>query len=223
MIEGGANRTSVVRREVAIQAMQKLYGNRIDMQSLYQFGSNRPIPRVRNGQPNPEYKIAQEIAGTYLPEGDDLTEFGLNVASARQAGYEILNGLEVEATEFPGVARAIWLTKDGAPVLAVVQPAERGNGFMDGLSALQSILESDNTSLERYQPVLVTNGQYRPKDELQAAKWAQEQQVTFAGEPIALGDEPGFRVVHNNQELLTGDRAPMVYVNEAVVLDRLRA
>jgi len=219
MIEGGANRTSVVRREVAVQAMQKLYGAIIEGQSLYQFGSNRLIPRERNGQPNAEYKVAREIGGDHLPTGDSLTEFDLNMASALQAGYEPIEGLDT--TETLGVDRIVWLSKDGVPQLTLIQPAQQGNGFKNSFSAMQNILEYDGASIENFQPVLVTNGQYRPKDELQISTWAHEQHITFCDVPIALGDEAGFRVEHDGNTITTGGRDPMVYVNEAVILHRL--
>jgi hypothetical protein len=217
VIEGGANRTSVVRRELATQMMQWVYGEAdLSEHIVYQLGSGqREIPKQRNDKPNAEYLIAQEIAGNYLPNGDVMTEFDLNLASALQAGYE------VDGTQWVdnfGVERVISLTKDRAPQLVLVQPVPQEGGLKDGLSAIKNILGD----VAGGQFVVATNGQYRPKDEYQAVEWAQVNGVDMTA-PVAIGDEPGYSVTHNGKEIVTAERTPMVYVNEMVILNRLTA
>lgn len=214
VIEGGANRTSVVRRELAIEVMRKTYDD-IDISEhvIYQLGSGeRTIPRERNGQPNAEYVIAQEIAGDFLPEDEELTEFGLNLASALQSGYEIDGTME---NEFD-VAKVIGLKKEGYPNLVLVQPKSTSNGLKDGLSAVSNLLHD----IEGCQFVIATNGQYRPKDELQAVEWAKEHGLEMQA-PVAVGDEPGYTVEHNGKQIKTAERAPTAYLNEMVILHRL--
>jgi hypothetical protein len=221
MIEGGANRTSVVRRQLAIEAIQAVYGERAGEQNVYQFGSDRPIPKERNGQPNAEYLIAGEIAGSFLPKEDSLTEFDLNVASAIASGYarfESVNG-------HPDlVDRLALLIKKDLPRLVMVQPKKNEGGLVDGINALYEMIMRENAGLfvaePHFQPVIATNGQYRAKDELQADKWARKSGYNILP-PVALGDEPGYKVQHNGKEIVTAERAPMAYINEIVVLHRL--
>ena len=243
MIEGGANRTSVVRRALTVEAMKKKYGEDISDQTMYQFGSDRPIPRMRKDpktqelKPNAEYEVAQEIAGNYLPEGDTLTEFGLNLAGALQAGYEIVEEPEKEAT--PGtIERLVILKKENWPRLLMIQPLKEKGGLIDGINAAHEILTSELAGqfvAEPYfQPVIATNGQYRAKDELQASLWAKGKGISIL-EPVALGDEPGFTAIHPCQvevdgqlqlvekAITTAERAPMAYVNEIVILNRLNS
>jgi hypothetical protein len=217
IVEGGANRTSVVRRALAINAMGWLIEGDLSGQTVYQLGSDRPIPQERNDKPNAEYGIAQEIAGDHLPHDDSLTEFGLNLASALQAGFEVEKDDQKPQAEH--VARAVRLRKLGAPQLILVQPKKEKGGLSDGFRAVVELIPDSSHPL---QPVIATNGQYRPKDEMQAIEWAQENGIDILP-PVALGDEPGFKVEHNGREIVTAGRGPMVYVNEAVILQRLRS
>jgi len=214
LVEPGANRTSVVRRELAIQAMKKIYGNGAALRILYQFGTGRPIPRKRNGQPNPEYNVAREIAGDFLPEDDSLTEFELNVASAKQAGYQ--ETYKYTAMGFASAEERFSLIKAGSPRLELIKPKRVDGTLKDAFHCLNAHSEF----LTRRQFVIATNGQYRPKDELQAQSWADDQQILMEP-PIAIGDETGFSVEHDGKTITTGARPPMVYVNEAVILQRL--
>jgi hypothetical protein len=220
IIEGGANRTSVVRRELANQTAAAVYGQGPKWVNLYQFGTDRAIPRMRNGQPNAEYKIAIEIAGNVLDLeryqdrfGSELTEFGLNVASALQGGYELVedrDGGEV-------AARIVELRKPGVPRLLVMQPHKRTGGLEDAFSTLT---DGYKLHLDSAQFVMFTNGQYRPKDEQQADRWARGRGFSMLP-PVAIGDEPGFTVEHNGRQITTAERKAMAYLNEAVILERL--
>lgn len=218
VVEGGANRTSVVRRQIIIEAMSAIYGDGIKNKVVYQFGSDRPIPQLTRNresgemEPNKEYGIAQEIAGDNLPAEDSLTESMLNFAAAIQAGYRIV----AHETDIEGVTEVITLEKTHAPTLKLVQPEKQAGGLTDGFTAV-SHLEDD---LEGKQFVIGTNGQYRPKDELQARRWAESHGVDMTP-AVALGDEPGYEVEHHGQSIRTADRAPTVYVNEMVILKRL--
>jgi hypothetical protein len=212
-VEGGANRTSIVRRTLAIQAMQRIYGEDVSSRTLFQFGGGRPIPREKNGKPNPEMTIAREIAPDFLPSDDSLVEFGLNLASALQSGYEVIN----DERDGSAAERLVFLYQAGFPELVLVYPhkTEKG-GLEDGFSAIAGLVGS----LEGRQFVIATNGQYRPKDEAQADQWAKAHDLDMLP-PVALGDEPGYSVNHKGQEITTAKRGPMVYVNEFVVLQRL--
>lgn len=217
MVEGGANRTSVVRREVAIQNMAIVFGSEnLENKTIYQFGSDRKIPETRaDGSLNPEYAIAKEIGGSNI-DGAELTEFGLNLASALQSGYEI-----VEET---GTERVVHLTKSGAPRLVLIQPPKKEGGLRDSFSALYDM----ELIHEGTQFVIATNGQYRPKDEIMATKWAEKYGAGLNLQaPVAIGDEPGFAVTQSvveqvgGEKIITAARVPMAYLNEVVVLQRI--
>ena len=213
VVEGGANRTSVVRRNLALEAMQRVYGNGILQQTLFQFGSERAIPQMKGDATNPEYVIAQDIAPGFLPSDNSLTEFGLNLASAQQSGYEVMSDEQAS----PSAQRIIRLHKEGLSELVLLQPYRtEKDGVQDGFSAVAAL----TGSLEGKQLVIATNGPYRPKDEAQAIQWAVTHGFDMLP-PIALGDEPGYSVEHDGRTITTANRTPLVYVNEAVVLHRL--
>lgn len=205
VIEGGANRTSVVRRALAIMAMVEVYGDEAESQTIYQFGSTnekRHIPKQSGDKPNPEYVVAEEIAGDHLPEDDTLNEFGLNMATALQSGYSV----QEDGGDF------VTLSRDGSPRLVMVAV----NGMKDGFDTVHEM----TGGLANRQLVIATNGQYRPKDELQARVWAQHNGVDTLP-AVVLGDEAGFSVEHRGKTITTGDRGPLVYLNEMVTLQRL--
>lgn len=221
VVEGGANRTSVVRRQLAIETMQRLYGEAAADAVVYQFGSDRLIPINRkDGSPNPEHDVAQEIAGDFIPADDTLDEFGLNLASALQAGYEPAEDTSVY-DNLLGPGKVVWLQKAGLPHLVLVRQQQQG-GLQAGFDALQRVFEAHWEGMNQFQFVIATNGQYRPKDEEQARQWAKENNVEFSAAPVALGDEPGYSVEHNGKEIKTADRQAMAYVNEIVTLYRLQ-
>lgn len=215
--EGGANRTSVVRRELALDAMVAVWGNNLEGQILFQLGSgSRAIPRQKLNadkllRDNPEYDIACEIAAEFLPATDDLTEFGLNLATAQQSGYQIRS----DVSYGDAAARVVELYKEGMPALVLVQPHDMNGGLQDGFTAISKLVPVQNKQF-----VVSTNGQYRPKDELQAQQWAHARAEVMLP-AVALGDEPGYSVSHAGKSITTAARPALVYVNEMVILDRL--
>jgi hypothetical protein len=214
VVEGGANRTSVVRRALTVAAMERVLGNETPHQAMYQLGSDRPIKKERaDGSPSAEYVVAREIAGDFLPEDDSLTEFGLNVASALQAGYSRRDGHVPE-----GVQDVVYLEKEGQPQLILVKPVYEKGGLSDGFTAISRM--GDMTG---GQFVIATNGQYRPKDEFQANSWAAQTPELAMRPAVAVGDEPGFTIEHAGSVITTPTRPTMAYVNEAVILHRLNA
>ncbi len=222
LVEGGANKTSVVRRELANKAMSAIYGDDIYNKSLFQFGSDRKIPILipdrETGEfvPNPEYGIAMEIGGDFLPMGNSLTEFQLNLMSALQGGYEIVTR---HAETQGGARQEALLRKEGRAVIWLIEPEKsQGQGLPDGFNTFTN--PTWQQDLNGCQFVIATNGQYRPKDELQARRWAEAHGVDMLP-AVALGDEAGFTVNHNGREIVTGDRAPVAYTNEMVILHRL--
>jgi hypothetical protein len=209
IVEGGANRTSVVRRALAVDTLKELYGEAASDQVIFQFGSDRKIsPLRKDDSVNPEYKAAREIAGDFLPEGE-LTEHGLNVASALRSGYTVVGEQEI-----PG-GYAVHVKKEGAPGLVLVQPKKIKRGLTDAFSALNNI-----GFMEGRQPVIFTNGHYRPKDVVQATLWADDNDVDIFP-AVAIGDEQGYSCEHNGKMIVTGERKAAAYANEMVVLERL--
>lgn len=237
--EDGANRTGAVRPHVLERAMTRIYGlSSVAQRVMYQIGSTRPIPREildkKASQAagkivykaNPELKIAKEMAPKYLSEDDKLTSFDLSVAYARQDGFTVTfdSSKTTRDIQLPDeVTRIVQLYKFGRPIRILVQPSEKNEGMnkglMSGLEAVAAVVGVRNGE-EPFQFVIGTNGQYIPKDELQADMWAEAHEVTNMLPPVALGDEPGFVTPHNGKEIVTADRAPMTYVTEAAVLER---
>lgn len=211
VVEPGANKTAVVRRAVANEVAQRLHGANAAYVTVHQFGTDRAIPREKNGKENPEYKVARQIAGDHLPDTDDLTEFGLNLASALQDGYRVVD--DVAGAEF--AQRQVKLQKEGMPLLEVIQPYKETGKLDDAFTALRR-----RYNLADAQFVIATNGQYRPKDELQADQWARQNGVNMQP-PVAVGDEAGYRAPHDGQEFETAPRGAAAYLNEVVILHRL--
>jgi hypothetical protein len=218
-VESGANRTSVVRRQLAIDAMYKIYGpDNLEDKTLFQFGGPGVVPYLRADESvNPAHAFAQEVAPDFLTEGNDFTEFDLNLATALQSGYEVLEDI----TDGIVANRVVMLRKAGNPQLILMQPKKTElGGLDDGFTAVANYLGSQNMAGK--QLVISTNGQYRLKDELQARRWASTHDVNMLP-AVALGDEPGYVVSHNGNNLTTANRAPIVYLNDFIVLSRMAA
>jgi hypothetical protein len=226
-VEGGANLSSVMRRGLCIVAMQQVYGEQAAASKvMYQFAGGREIPETLNGKPNTEYAMAKKLAGQYLPEGlidGKLDEFGVALTSALNDGYVAQQEDEATAERQHYIAqRIVRLRKEGMPELVLVQPRMvESTGLENGLLTVTHL----NGLPEGSQFVLVSNGQYRPKDKLQAdrltRKYGLYDEPYKMQPPVALGDEPGFTVTHNGVEYTTPERKPTTYVNEVVVLRRL--
>ena len=221
VVEGGGNKTSVVRRELGAQAMRLLYRANVDTQTMFQFGSgSRMIERTWGGLDNPEFKVAGDITGRYMPDGDSFSEFELNIATAKQAGYRVGRTVPV-GDEAPSVEAITYADKSYYPFLMMVQPNITTEGALQsGLTALHEQFFKKSGGLAARQLVIVSNGQYRPKDEAQAAEWADDHDVELDS-VVALGDEPGFAVDHANDTLVTLERSALAYAQEMAILYRL--
>jgi len=171
--EGGANRTSVVRRGLAETLLGEQGG------TMYQFGSpNRIIAPTRkdkdgNEIENAEYKVisSEDICGDL--DGQSVSEFDVNVASAVSAGYEITG--EQNDTH-------VTLQK-GNITLVVLKAASLKEGIAQLAEA--GILGGRNV-------VVSTNGQYRTKDIIQTEAVLAELGVEVESVQ-AIGDETGKR------------------------------
>jgi hypothetical protein len=173
IVEGGANRTSVVRRNLAEEMLAETGG------IFYQLGSpNRLIAPTRkdkdgNEIPNQEYKViaSDDICGDL--EGRTVSEFDVNVASAITGGYEI----EDDASD-----THIVLKKGNLILVAV-----RSHGLKDGISKL-----AESGVIDGRNVVVATNGQYRTKDIIQTEKVLNGLNVQ-AESVTSIGDETGTR------------------------------
>jgi hypothetical protein len=201
VVEGGANKTSVVRAELAAQAAREVYGGRVSGVTLQQFGSARFLTEA-------EKRVAREIA----PDHYDLVhdEFSLNVASALQAGCQIV----AEGYTGDGQRRFVDMYKPDGPNRQLVEVAKSG-GTQDGLEYLRR-------SIHGKRIVLSTSGQYRTKDKLMIATWAAQEGIDMLA-PIVLGDEAGFQADHNGKTYTTAMRPPLVYLNEEAIVARMAA
>jgi len=229
VVEGGANKSSIIRRGVAIKGMREVYRQNnepleeVDLsgKTLYQFGAAREIAPTKDKKgadgtttkvPNPEYETIRSLAGEHLPEEGPFTEFTASVATALADGYRIRELGPVEGNN--KLVTRVELTHETNPLLpklVIIQPAAKGK-FKDGLTALHSL-----ESLESKQLVMATNGQYRRKDECIAPTWAKDNNVNML-QSIALGDEPGDTFTFKGGEIKTDPRPEAAYVNEFVIL-----
>ena len=231
VVESGANRTPLIRPEIARQIIDKAGLDR----RIWEPVGDRVIPRLRsNGSINPEHAIAREIAPN-LP-GGDITEFDIKKAVIETLGYREFDGpwidersMVIDGLSRAGVFYAPYYDEigeiDNRPDRFVLQPLRnKERGLQAGLTATHNILkESDLTNqlgLAQKFLVLVTNGQYRTKIKMHALEWAKKHEIPLRG-VTAFGDEAGFTVNHLNRQYVTAERGPMVYANEIVVIHRL--
>lgn len=211
--EGGANKTSVVRRGVAEAGMRAALGPNLAGQTLYQLGSGRVVPLKRpDGSDNPEHKIISGLAGDYLQLRDDgsFEEFDANVATARADGYVITGDTEPDQ---PEIARVVTLAHTGSERPGLVAVKTTGVGLPGGFDAIRAIKAAQGETLEGRQLVVASNGQYRPKSRLQAVRWAQQHGIDMIP-AVALGDEPGDIWNFKGEQMATPPRPPAAYVNE---------
>ncbi|HEY4963468.1 MAG TPA: hypothetical protein VIH90_02100 [Candidatus Saccharimonadales bacterium] len=211
VVEGGGNKTSVVRRGVAIKAMHELYGDDLSAVDLYQFGGGRAIDPVRTDQkPNAEHKTIRDLAGGFLPEGT-FTEFEANLATALADGYEISESEDASDDGLIAQKYTLLHANAGLPRLILIQPT--GPRLEEALDGIKSLL--DNKQL-----VIATNGQYREKDLHQAEVWGESRGIDMLP-VVSLGDEPGDSFQFAGGEIVVPDRAASVYINDLIVLWRL--
>lgn len=216
VVEGGANKTHIVRPELAFSAMDKLGIEK--ERTIFEINSDRAIPKTRaDGTDNPEYKIAMGLAPDYLTDGDGLTEFGVKYAIALQQGYEVMSDVRTD-----GLARVLRLEKEGTK-RTIILPLQQGEqGVEAGLTVVDALLRLEgDDGLEGRQVIGVTNGQYRTKLALQVRHWAKRHATAIDG-AVTLGDEAGFTVDHLGQSHTTAARGPVLYANEIIIVDRLR-
>lgn len=218
--ESGANKTSIVRRRVAIKAMRELYGDDLSSRTLHQLGGGRVISPTREitqsdgtkkTVSNTEHKTIRDLAGEFLPTTGSFTEFDANLATALAEGYEISMIYDpIDAL----VVRKIELTNTDSvyPKLVLIQPAGKG-GLEAGFDAMRPLIEGR-------QLVITTNGQYRQKDIYQAGLWAEENGIEMLP-PVALGDEPGDQFPFRDGEIVVPNRPEAAYINELIILWRL--
>jgi hypothetical protein len=199
-VEGGANKTSVVRRGVAIEAMHETYGDDLSNKVLYQFGSDR---RIKNDS---EISTIRELAGDNLPEGE-FDEFDANVATARADGYELV------ATEGSSLFLNMVSQDISKPHLCMVKTTQEG-GFKEGLSQVAVDMPSE------VQIVISTNGQYREKAKVLTEAFGRQTGVDFS-RTVALGDEPGDEFSFAGGIVKVPARPESAYTNDIALLYRL--
>lgn len=175
IIESGANRTSIVRRGLA----EDMLGE--DGGIMYQFGSSTrmiaPTHLDRSGKEvdNPEYKVisADDICGAL--DGRTVSEFDVNIASAINAGYEIIDD----------TAETHIALQRGNINLIVI----KAGSLKDGVAQL-----ADSGVLNGRNVVVSTNGQYCTKSTIRTESVIAEKDVTIASiQAIGDGDETGKR------------------------------
>lgn len=225
-VEGGANKTSAVRRGVAENAAHEIYGGDLSGVTLYQFGSSREIPVLRTDsktgeqKPNSEHAVIRALAPE-LPEDRSFTEFEANIATARADGYEVVQDSEHSDSNLPeGVAQIVELRHASDPTRpTILAVCPTGRRLVDGLSGLAKMIDLNGKQL-----VIATNGQYRPKDEHIVDMWIRDEVESDSNSQmhptVAIGDEPGDIFNHNGTEIVVPNRSTAVYVAEIAVLGR---
>jgi hypothetical protein len=227
VVEGGANKTSVVRRGVAEKALHVLYGEDISDHRVYQLGGNRVIEPVRaDGSPNPEHDIVRKLIGDTLPKDeavqklvgdfspdDSFTEFQANLATALVDGYTVVS----VAGPRPEVGQTVTLAHADTKRPRLVQVQPTGVGLEGGFNAVAAL----EVPLDR-QFVIATNGQYRPKDMLQAAAWVTKNDIPMTP-AVAIGDETDEKFRFRQGDIVTPGRPPAAYINELALYGRQTA
>jgi len=220
IVEGGAQKSSVIRRGVAEKAMHEVYGQNLSDKTLYQFSSSRKITPTKatkkNGVeevgPNPEHKTLCDLAGSFLSKDKEFTEFEAALATARADGYQIRN-TEVDENGKTIIQKLELVHEDlSRPKLVLIQPAGKGN--------LSAGYEALRPELAGKQLVIASNGQYRLKNRYRATQWINENNMDMLP-PVTLGDEPGDTFSCGGKPLTTDPRAESVYVNEFIIAWRL--
>jgi hypothetical protein len=222
VVEGGANKTSITRRGVAIKAMHEKYGDDLSSKTLYQLGTGRKITPTRTLKqpdgsskegPNAEFNTIRTLADEYLPVGE-FTEFEASLATAQADGYVIAEKVNVDGDDTTEKKYVLSHSSDKyAPRLVLIQPS--GVELMDGFTALKPIINGN-------QLVMATNGQYREKDKYQAEIWALENKIDMLP-TVALGDEPGDMFPYLDGQIEVPNRPETAYINDLIILWRLAA
>lgn len=219
VIEGGANKTSIVRRAVAERAMRAVFGHELQHEFLFQFGSNRLItPTLTNAatketRPNPEFNTIRALAPE-LAADDPFTEFQANLATALVDGYFVdgsLNYKPGQDTDIPTII--LKHVNPLRPSLCLVQL--EGGGLGRALDALTKV-----TNITSRQIVVASNGQYRPKNKVVLRQFADRHPKLELLEGVAIGDEPGDVAPYAQTAIETPARPLSAYVNEIPIYYR---
>jgi hypothetical protein len=218
VIADGANKTSIVRSHVASQAISALG---IERPVVYHLGSEDRIvkPERPDGSANPEHRTLRELAGEFLPQGP-FTSFDANLATALASGYEI-QAIDKPSSEDSEYRKAITLVHRNSskfPDKQLVSP--RNPSFEGGLDAVSELEANKGVDMASRQPVIGHNGQYRGLAEFQVGEWAESRQHELRYSPVVLGDEPGDHTPFRGTDIVTAERAPLLYVNELALLAR---
>lgn|GEM_PF-1174349 len=234
VVEDGANKTSIVRRHIAAQALQ---ASGAVHQRMYQLGSDRIIAPIKHDKegaevPNPEHTLLRSLAGEFLPEGS-FDSFSANLATALAEGYDISSVISTDPSHqqldrptrlamVPNqhFSQALELAHPDTanyPPITLIRPTVAG--LVGGLSAVASLQAAEGTMVQGSQIVVATNGQYRPMKRLQAHIWGQSQEWEMQP-PVALGDEPGDRTPFKDQVFETAARSETAYLNELALYGR---
>lgn len=221
IIVDGANKTSIVRSHVAGQAISALG---IEKPVVYQFGSEERVvnPERPDGSANPEHRTLRELAGEFLPQGP-FTSFDANLATALASGYEI-HSIHKPTTDDSDYRQAITLTHRNPakfPDKQLVSPTKPS--YEGGLDAVAELEAAKGIDITTRQLVPTHNGQYRKMAELQSKEWAESRQHEMQHSPVVLGDEPGDHTPFRGTDIVTADRAPLLYINELALLGRRAA
>jgi len=209
VVQDGANKTSIVRRNVvrkALEALEQPY-------AVYQLGSKQRVITAKraDGTPNPEHTMLRELAGDFLPEGD-FTSFDANLATALADGYTITR---IQQGEHEASERALTLTRERDPLSSFMLVEPRVGSFEGGLDAVNEL----EGGVDGRQIVAATNGQYRPLVELQVENWRLKRDIDLQPS-VALGDEPGDATPYRFQHIETAARPAILYANELAILGR---
>lgn len=218
-IEGGANKTSVVRRAVAERAMRAVFGHELQHELLYQFGSNRLITPTltdivtKETRPNSEFNTIRALAPE-LAADEPFTEFQANLVTALVDGYFVdssSNYKPGQDTDIPTIK--LNHVNPVRPSLCLIQL--EGGGLGKALDALTKV-----TNITYRQIVVASNGQYRSKNMIVLRQFADRhpQLKLLAG--VAIGDEPGDVAPYAHTAVETPPRPLSAYVNEIPIYHR---
>lgn len=216
--EAGARNTFVTRADLAEEVMSR----RSLRAPLFKLVAGRVITELRpDGTPNPEREIVTKLVGDLdvLSTHGDTTHAGVASAILRAQGYQ-----DHDPQVAPGIGMYTRYTREGSRDKVLVKPlSEAEGGTVAGLTAVDHYLDQMEHPYEAgtlSAPVIVTNGQYRTKDQLLAREWELRHKRQFGQRPVVFGDEPGRRTMHNGMEIATPKRPAALYVPELVIVAR---
>ena len=166
IIEGGANRTSIYRRNHGLHAV-----NNNSPAQLFQLGSGRLIEQVYpDGSPDPEYEVALSIAPRLRSrQGDPISEYELNLATAFEQGWKI-DETKTDAVYTKSCGRleeSYVLGRPGSADVVSIKPKPEAHGrasLRTGIAAVEA-----TASMAGKHVAVATTSQYGPSVLLQTA------------------------------------------------------